>query len=110
MASRVFWMRVSAMIPIHLAVIALKLKEVFGLDDINDLPIIYNIMVRAKSCYRSSGSALYLPGVEEYPPWPYIHFRHFSARMLQGLGRELRHCRVSIVEEDMEKFSVLTHK
>ena len=26
-----------------LAVIALKLKEVFGLEDINDLPIIYNI-------------------------------------------------------------------
>ncbi len=26
-----------------LAVIALKLKEVFGLNDINDLPIIYNI-------------------------------------------------------------------
>ena len=26
-----------------LAVIALKLKEVFGLDDINKLPIIYNI-------------------------------------------------------------------
>lgn len=26
-----------------LAVIALKLKEVFGLDDINQLPIIYNI-------------------------------------------------------------------
>ena len=26
-----------------LAVIALKLKEIFGLDDINDLPIVYNI-------------------------------------------------------------------
>ena len=26
-----------------LAVIALRLKEVFGLDDINDLPIVYNI-------------------------------------------------------------------
>ena len=26
-----------------LAVIALKLKEVFGLDDVNDLPIVYNI-------------------------------------------------------------------
>ena len=26
-----------------LAVIALKLREVFGLDDINDLPIVYNI-------------------------------------------------------------------
>ena len=26
-----------------LAIIALKLKEVFGLDDINDLPIVYNI-------------------------------------------------------------------
>ena len=26
-----------------LAVIAMKLKEIFGLDDINDLPIVYNI-------------------------------------------------------------------
>ena len=26
-----------------LAVIALKLKEVFGLEDVNDLPIVYNI-------------------------------------------------------------------
>ena len=26
-----------------LALIALKLKEVFGLDDVNDLPIVYNI-------------------------------------------------------------------
>ena len=26
-----------------LAIIALKLKEIFGLDDVNDLPIIYNI-------------------------------------------------------------------
>ena len=26
-----------------LALIALKLKEIFGLDDVNDLPIVYNI-------------------------------------------------------------------
>ena len=26
-----------------LAVIALKLKEIFGLDDVNQLPIVYNI-------------------------------------------------------------------
>ena len=26
-----------------LAVIAMKLKEAFGLDDVNDLPIVYNI-------------------------------------------------------------------
>ena len=26
-----------------LALIALKLKDVFGLDDVNDLPIVYNI-------------------------------------------------------------------
>ena len=26
-----------------MALIALKLKEVFGLDDVNDLPIVYNI-------------------------------------------------------------------
>lgn len=36
-----------------LVVIALKLKEALGLDDINDLPIAYNIAwYEQKSCYR----------------------------------------------------------
>ena len=36
-------MRGSATTLFILAVIALKLKEVFGLENINDLPIVYNI-------------------------------------------------------------------
>ena len=31
-----------------LAVIAMKLQEVFGLDDINDLPIVYNWLLAAR--------------------------------------------------------------
>lgn len=73
-----------------LAVIALKLKEVFGLDDINDLPIIYNIAWYEQKAVIVLLALLYL-GVKN------IHLgytlRHFSARMLQGLDRELRHCR-----------------
>ena len=46
-----------------LAVIALKLKEVFGLDDINDLPIIYNI-AWYEGGHCSAGSAI--PWREEY--------------------------------------------
>ena len=34
-----------------LAVITLKLKEVFGLDDINDLPIAYNIAWYEAECH-----------------------------------------------------------
>ncbi len=36
-------MRGSATTPTTLAIIALRLKEVFGLEDINELPIVYNI-------------------------------------------------------------------
>jgi len=38
-----------------LAVIALKLKEVFGLDDVNKLPIVYNI-----ACYEQKAVAVLL--------------------------------------------------
>ena len=50
-----------------LAVIALKLKEVFGLEDINDLPIIYNIAwYEQKGSHRSAGPSL--PWSKKYPP------------------------------------------
>ena len=48
-----------------LAVIALKLKEVFGLDDINDLPIVYNIAwYEQKAVIVLLGAAL--PRCEEH--------------------------------------------
>ena len=53
-----------------LAVIALKLKEIFGLDDINDLPIIYNIAWYEQKAVIVLLALLYL-GVKKYPPWPY---------------------------------------
>ena len=74
-----------------LAVIALKLKEVFGLDDINDLPIIYNI-----AWYEQKAVivllALFISWCEEYPPWPYTSGIS-QPECCKGLGRELRHCR-----------------
>ena len=44
-----------------LAVIALKLKEVFGLNDVNELPIVYNIalVIATKSCNRFTCSTLF---------------------------------------------------
>ena len=53
-----------------LAVIALKLQEVFGLEDINELPIVYNI-----SWYEQKAVivllALFIPGNQKYPPRSY---------------------------------------
>ena len=63
-----------------LAVVALKLKEVFGLNDINDLPIIYNIILHGMSRKRSLFSwRFYILGQKisiSLRP-----FRHSSARM-----------------------------
>ncbi len=50
-----------------LAVIALKLKEVFGLDDINDLPIVYNIAWHEQKAVIVLLTLLAL-GVKKYPP------------------------------------------
>ena len=43
-----------------LALIALKLKEVFGLDDINKLPIVYNISVHEQKAVTVLLALLYL--------------------------------------------------
>jgi hydroxylamine reductase len=43
-----------------LAVIALKLKEIFGLDDVNQLPIVYNI------AWYEQKAVIMLPGVRDW--------------------------------------------
>ena len=46
----------------------MKLQEIFGLDDINDLPIIYNIAwYEQKGGHCSSGASL--TRYQEYPSW-----------------------------------------
>jgi hydroxylamine reductase (hybrid-cluster protein) len=54
-----------------LAVIALKLKEVFELNDINELPIVYNIAWYEQKAVIVLLALLYL-GSEEYSPWANI--------------------------------------
>ena len=46
-----------------------ELKEVFGLDDINELPIVYNIAWYEQKPLLSAGAAA--PGREEYSPRTY---------------------------------------
>ena len=48
------------------------------------------VLLRAKSCYRSSGS--FISWCEEYPPWPYTSGIS-QPECCKGLDRELRHCR-----------------
>jgi hydroxylamine reductase len=58
-----------------LAVIALKLKEVFGLDDINDLPIVYNIAWYEQKAVIVLLALLHLRGEEDSPRAnPCLHF------------------------------------
>ena len=103
MASHVFWMQVNAMIPDPLAVIALKLKEVFGLDDINDLPIIYNIAWYEQKAVIVLLALLYL-GAQEYPPWPYTSGISSSPNVAKVLIENFGIAGIGTVEEDMEKF------
>lgn len=51
-----------------LAVIAMKLQEVFGLEDINELPIIYNIAWYEQKAVIVLLALLSL-GVKKYSPW-----------------------------------------
>lgn len=86
-----------------LAVIALKLKEVFGLDDINDLPIIYNI-----SWYEQKAVIVLLAllslGVKNIhlgPTLPAFLSPNVAALLVENFGI----AGIDTVENDMELFS-----
>ena len=62
-----------------------KLQEVFGLDDINKLPIIYNIAwYETESGHRVAGPAQ--PRREEHPPRPHAP-AFLSADVAKNAGR-----------------------
>lgn len=85
-----------------LAVIALKLKEVFGLDDINDLPIIYNIAWYEQKAVIVLLALLYL-GVKNIhlgPTLPAFLSPNVTKVLIENFGIT----GIGTVEDDMEKF------
>ena len=91
-----------------LAVIALKLKEVFGLDDINDLPIAYNIAWYEQKAVIVLLALLYL-GVKNIHLGPTLP-AFLSPNVAKVLVENFGIAGISTVEEDLKFFFKLMHK
>lgn len=87
-----------------LAVIALKLKEVLGLEDINDLPIVYNIAWYEQKAVIVLLALLYL-GVKNIHLGPTLP-AFISPNVLKVLVNIFGISKISTVEEDLEKFGL----
>lgn len=85
-----------------LAVIALKLKEVFGLDDINELPIIYNIAWYEQKAVIVLLALLYL-GVKNIHLGPTLP-AFLSPNMAKVLIENFGIGGIGTVEEDLKLF------
>lgn len=85
-----------------LAVIALKLKEVFGLDDINKLPIIYNIAWYEQKAVIVLLSLLYL-GVKNIHLGPTLP-AFLSPNVLNVLVENFGISGIGSVEDDIKLF------
>lgn len=85
-----------------LAVIALKLKEVFGLEDINDLPIIYNIAWYEQKAVIVLLALLYL-GVKNIHLGPTVP-AFLSPNVAKVLVDNFGIAGIGTVEEDMKLF------
>ena len=85
-----------------LAVIALKLKEVFGLEDINDLPIIYNIAWYEQKAVIVLLALLYL-GVKNIHLGPTLP-AFLSPNVAKVLVDNFGIAGIGTVEEDMKLF------
>ncbi|PHV70807.1 hydroxylamine reductase [Sporanaerobium hydrogeniformans] len=85
-----------------LALIALKLKEVFGLNDVNELPIIYNIAWYEQKAVIVLLSLLYL-GVKEIHLGPTLP-AFLSPNVAKVLVENFGIAGISTVEEDMKMF------
>ncbi len=85
-----------------LAVIALKLKEVFGLEDINDLPIVYNIAWYEQKAVIVLLALLYL-GVKNIHLGPTLP-AFLSPNVAKVLVENFGIAGIGTVEEDMELF------
>ena len=87
-----------------LAVIALKLKEVFGLDDVNDLPIIYNIAWYEQKAVIVLLSLLYL-GVKNIHLGPTLP-AFLSPNVAKVLVDNFGIAGIGSVEEDLKLFGL----
>ena len=85
-----------------LAVIALKLKEVFGLDDINDLPIVYNIAWYEQKAVIVLLALLYL-GVKNIHLGPTLP-AFLSPNVVKVLVDNFGIAGIGTVEDDMKLF------
>lgn len=85
-----------------LAVIALKLKEVFGLEDINDLPIVYNIAWYEQKAVIVLLALLYL-GVKNIHLGPTLP-AFLSPNVAKVLVDNFGIAGIGTVEEDMALF------
>lgn len=85
-----------------LAVITLKLKEVFGLDDINDLPIAYNIAWYKQKAVIVLLALLYL-GVKNIHLGPTLP-AFLSPNVAKVLVENFGIAGISTVEEDLKFF------
>ena len=85
-----------------LAVIALKLKEVFGLEDINDLPILYNIAWYEQKAVIVLLALLYL-GVKNIHLGPTLP-AFLSPNVAKVLVDNFGIAGIGTVEEDMKLF------
>ncbi|MDP0493269.1 MAG: hydroxylamine reductase [Fusobacterium sp. JB021] len=85
-----------------LAVIALKLKEVFGLEDINELPIIYNIAWYEQKAVIVLLALLYL-GVKNIHLGPTLP-AFLSPNVANVLIENFKIAGIGTVEEDMKIF------
>ena len=85
-----------------LAVIALKLKEAFGLDDINDLPIAYNIAWYEQKAVIVLLALLYL-GVKNIHLGPTLP-AFLSPNVAKVLVENFGIAGISTVEEDLKIF------
>ena len=85
-----------------LALIALKLKEVFNLDDINKLPIIYNISWYEQKAVIVLLSLLYL-GVKNIHLGPTLP-GFLSPNVAKVLVENFNIGGIGEVEEDLERF------
>ena len=85
-----------------LAVIALKLKEVFGLDDINDLPIVYNIAWYEQKAVIVLLALLYL-GVKNIHLGPTLP-AFLSPNVAKVLVENFGIAGIGTVEDDMKLF------
>ena len=85
-----------------LAAIALKLKEVFGLDDINDLPIVYNIAWYEQKAVIVLLALLYL-GVKNIHLGPTLP-AFLSPNVAKVLVENFGIAGIGTVEEDLKLF------